>query len=609
MTDLFSQMKTVDLMLKFLRGDLRHITCYPFTPQKREPLWLSDNRDLPRSTPEAEGIPSSYLRDFFRELDTNPLVCLHGAIVLRHGKVIAEGSWKPYTPSLPHMMFSLSKSVVSMAVGFAVQEGLLRLDEKVVDIFPDRLPLLRNSRMNNVTVEHLLTMTSGVRFNEAGSAMERDWVRGFLQSDCAFEPGTQFAYDSMNSYLLSAIVCRRSGKTLMEYLEPRLFRPLNIRGISWDTCPMGIEKGGWGLSLRLADMAKLGQLYLQDGVWAVNGVPRRVLPKGWVKDSIRSRRPGVPEKGTNAGYGYQIWTFEAEDAYQFNGMFGQYVVVLPARDMVIGISSGSQNLFSDDSLGVIAHYFGDGARGISDSPLPPNPREESSLRDTLGQLYVIRETAPKPPKFPPLPHFIRQFLPERKGSDLSEWGISGKVYRLQNDFGTLMPTILQCVTNNFCAPLSHAGFLLKPRVCRVFLRDADDSYKIEAGLDGTPRTGTVSFHSEVYAVGATARLARDEDGRTVLKLFLSFLETPCTRVMKCIFYGEKILIRFDEIPNLEKASDALFEVMEGESGGLQKLLSDTITRERLTRRLDRLLHPRAKGMLVVPARSGTPAQH
>lgn len=119
-------------------------------------------QDLPRSTPEAEGIPSSYLRDFFRELDTNPLVCLHGAIVLRHGKVIAEGSWKPYTPSLPHMMFSLSKSVVSMAVGFAVQEGLLRLDEKVVDIFPDRLPLLRNSRMNNVTVEHLLTMTSGV---------------------------------------------------------------------------------------------------------------------------------------------------------------------------------------------------------------------------------------------------------------------------------------------------------------------------------------------------------------------------------------------------------------------------------------------------------------
>lgn len=600
MMDLRGQMKTADLTLKFLRGDVRHLASYPFVPQKKAPEFFPDADDLPRSTPEAEGIPSAHIQAFFRAMDEFEGIHIHSALILRHGKVVAEGHWRPYGGDCPHMMFSFSKSVVSMAVGLAVQEGLLGLDEKVADIFPDRMPLLHNSRMNAITVSHLLTMTSGVKFNEGGSVTDKDWVRAFLQSDVAFEPGSEFCYNSMNSYMLSAAVCRRTGVNLTEYLTPRLFQPLGICGATWDVCPLGVEKGGWGLWLRPVDMAKLGQLYLQKGAWGEGNEKKQILPESWVEESVKSRRPGVPEGKTNIGYGYQIWTFHAKGAYQFNGMFGQYVVVLPERDMVVAVTSGSSGLFGDRSLGFIEQYFGDDAPTFSDGPLRPNRKDTSALRRTLDGLYAVADTAPQPvPAWRSLP--VLRLLPDTAENQRREKirnfskMVGAKSFRLENQYGTLFPLILQCVSNNFSPPLTRVSFAFGENTCRIRFEDGEEASEIEAGLDGEPRPATIVRNGESYAVASTARLAEDEDGRPVLKLYVCFLGTPCTREMKFIFYGKKLLIRFDETPGAKAAAQTLMDTLDA-GGGLQRLLRDRISVGRLTKQMTRFLLPRAKGI-------------
>lgn len=600
MLDLISQMKVSDLALKFLRGDLRHIAAYPFAPQKKEFAPVPGFGGLPHSTPEAQGVPSEHIRRFFEELDRCTDVRVHSVLILRHGRVIAEGSFQPYSSAYPHMMFSMSKSVTGMAAGMAVRDGLLSLDEKIVDIFPEKLSLLRSSRVNNITVLHLLNMTSGIKFNEVGSMLDKDWVRAFLQSDCLFEPGAEFCYNSMNSYLLSAILCKRTGMGLMQYLTPRLFEPLGIRGAYWETCPLGIEKGGWGLYLRPADMAKLGQLYLQHGRWEADGAVRQLVPEEWVRESVTIRIP-TRDNDHAGGYGYQLWDFGAKNAYQFNGVFGQYVVVLPERDMVIAITSGSQNLFSDRSSAIVEQYFGDGAPPFSDTPLPNRIRELRLLKNTLEHLYVDPETAPPPPQtggfFGSLARRLRAYgRPEALSPAAA--ALNGRTYRVQPGPGTLMPLILQCATNNFCDGISEVSFSFEPGACSITFSDGENLNLVEAGLDGAARTGKIAVNGEVYAVGATARLICDEDDRPVLKLFLSFLETPCTRTIKFIFYEEKLLIRFGEFPNVDAATKMLFGLVGGKGNTIDKMISDAVRSQRARERMSGIMLPRAKGMLV-----------
>ncbi|MBW7573090.1 serine hydrolase domain-containing protein [Caproiciproducens faecalis] len=595
MLDLLSQMKTVDLVIKFVRGDMRRITPYPFQPQKKKNTPKTDLGGIPASTPENEGIPSEYIEQFFEELSDSPDVRPHSVMLLRHGKLIAQGSFKPYSPAYPHMMFSLSKSITGMAVGIAIEEGLLSLDEKIIDIFPEKGVMFRSPRINNITVRHLLNMTSGIKFNEAGSFVEKDWVRAYLLSDCVFEPGSEFSYNSMNSYLLSAIVRKKSGMGLVEYLTPRLFAPLGIEDVDWETCPLGIEKGGWGLFLHIADMAKLGQLYLQGGRWEVEGQMKQLIPEEWIRESTRVQTP-PRESGRPVGYGYQVWDFRASDAYQYNGVFGQYVIVLPKHDMVVAITSGSQNLFSDGSTELVEKYFGDDAEKIFDRPLPRNIRALRSLKDRLDSLYAVPETAPKPRKTGLFSAFLQRFFPTKAEKlPLLAAGIDKREYRLGNSYGALLPLILQCVTNNFSGGITRVSFSFEPDLCKITLYDGNDENGILAGLDGVPRRSDVTLNGDVYTVGATAKLTTDEEDRTVMILYLSYMETPCLRVMKFIFYGEKLLIRFYEHPTVEAATKMLFGLVGGSGNNIDKMLIDAISQERMAARVDNIMRPRAKG--------------
>ena len=295
---------------------------------------------MPRSTPEAQGVRSNSIVDFIAAADAQ-LDCLHSLMILRHGTVIAEGWWDPYAPQHPHLMFSVSKSFTSTAVGLAISEGRLTLDDRVIDLLPDDMPANIDANLAALTVRHLLTMTTGHAADTVSLAEEsphHNWSRAILAQVLEFTPGTQFVYNSGATYLLSAILQRLTGDRLLDYLTPRLFSPLGIVDATWLTCPRGIDAGGWGLSLTTEQLATFGQLLLQRGRW--NG--DQLVPAAWIDEASALQ---VDTWATDhdldgrQGYGYQYWR-NSDAGYRADGAFAQLCVVLPEQDAVVVMTAG-----------------------------------------------------------------------------------------------------------------------------------------------------------------------------------------------------------------------------------------------------------------------------
>ena len=293
---------------------------------------------LTRSTPEEQGVPTSALLAFL-DAAGGTLNDLHSLMVLRHGAVIAEGWWAPYSAGRPHMLFSLSKSFTATAVGFAIADSLLSLDDRVVDLLPDDAPAEVDANLGAMTVRHLLTMTTGHAEDTMATLTreEDNWAVSILATPVEHVPGSTFVYNSGATYLLAAILLELTGEDLLDYLTPRLLDPLGIEGATWEHCPRGIASGGWGLSLATEDIALFGQLYLQRGQW--NGV--QVVPAAWIDAStaaqvVNGDFPVGDDHGH--GYGYQFWRCQ-HGAYRADGAFGQMCIVMPDQDAVVVFTS------------------------------------------------------------------------------------------------------------------------------------------------------------------------------------------------------------------------------------------------------------------------------
>ena len=288
-------------------------------------------------TPEELNVDSRGIIKFLDEMKEEQLH-LHAMMILRHGKVIFETSFEPWSKDKKHMLFSLTKSFTSTAVGFAVQDGLLKLDDKLIDFFPELLTNPPCENMQKMTVKNVLTMNTGHSI-EPGLHGE-NWERNFIHSYVEHEPGTHFIYNTTGTYMLSAVVQKVTGKKTVDYLKEKLFIPLEMSDDIWaEESPTGIVTGGHGLNVRVKDIAKLGQLYLQKGKW--NG--KQLLNEQWIQDaqtawSDNSHWTGGPD--WNSGYGYQFWMCSAKNVFRGDGAFGQYCVICPDQDMVIAMNSG-----------------------------------------------------------------------------------------------------------------------------------------------------------------------------------------------------------------------------------------------------------------------------
>jgi CubicO group peptidase (beta-lactamase class C family) len=301
--------------------------------------------DLPRSTPAEQGVDARGIDAFVAGLEPLPDVELHSLMVLRHGHVVAEQWWHPYRPDTPHLLYSLSKSFTSAAIGFAVAEGLVDLDAPALSYFPEYDARVTDPRSRSTLVRHLAAMASGhesERVAEAWEAGEGDLVLGLFLLPPEREPGSHFAYNQPCTYILGAIVRKVSGVSLTEFLRPRLFEPLGIEPYGWWTDESGAELGYSGLHTVTESVAKFGQLLLDGGVWQ----GKQLLPAEWVAEATRSHVSTAGEPAGNPdweqGYGFQFW--RARHGYRGDGAYGQFMVVLPEADAVVAITSQSPDM-------------------------------------------------------------------------------------------------------------------------------------------------------------------------------------------------------------------------------------------------------------------------
>ena len=344
--------------------------------------------EMAPATPESQGVPSEAIGRWIeaceRELDA-----LHGFVIVRHGRTIAEGSWRPFdTLTKPHMLYSHSKSFTSTAIGFLVDDGRLDLDARVVDLFPDKAPGAPSDDLKSLRVRDLLTMNVGADDTGPSAADPGgDWERQFLSAAFAAKPGMRFRYDSQATYMLSAIVRRTSGKDLMEFLKERLFDKIGIGPVTSSASPGGVSCGGWGMYMTTRDIARFGQFLLQGGVW--NG--ERILSREWVALAT-SRQTWSGGSGLQAeadasasdwaqGYGFQLWRCR-NGAFRADGANGQFTIVLPEQDAVVSIQAGLGNMQKELNL-VWEHLLP--AMG---NTLPENPAAVKTLRECCASLAL-----------------------------------------------------------------------------------------------------------------------------------------------------------------------------------------------------------------------------
>ncbi len=333
---------------------------------------------LPRSTPEEQGVASGMLLDFVNAADRE-VDAMNSFMLVRHGRVVAEGWWAPYGAESPHELYSLSKSFTSTAVGMAVAEHRFSVNDTVLGFFPGDGPTQPGANLQAMRVRDLLTMSTGHQ-DESPVAADRISTTAFLAHPVPHKPGTHFKYNTPATYMLSAIVQKVTGQTVLDYLTPRLFEPLGIEDPTWATSTQGISLGGYGLRVRTEDIAKLGQLYLQKGEWNEH----QLLPAAWVAmaTSRQVSNGSNPDSDWEQGYGFQFWRCR-HDAFRGDGAFGQYCVVLPGEDAVLAITSGVRDM--QHVLNVVWDRL---LPALQSAPLASNPPGVAALRAKLAGLSL-----------------------------------------------------------------------------------------------------------------------------------------------------------------------------------------------------------------------------
>lgn len=510
----------------------RTVPVVPPRKLKEPPHSIAEYKYFERTSPESMGISSDDISAFLTELKETRTTCINTALVMRHGKVIGEAEYYPYRFDTWHVMYSFTKTVTSFGIGILIGEGKLSKDDKVQKFFPDKGLGVLNIVQRNLTVGHLLNMTSGVKFNELGSAVESDWVRCFLESVPRFEPGSTFEYNSLNTYMLSAIITSVTGKTAEEFLDEKLFAPMDITLHCWETCPKGINCGGWGLYLLPEDMSKLGQLVLQNGMW--NG--QQLIPAEYIRD-MTTPHASVPANVSTLTYGYQIWISESPKFYCLNGMYGQNTLVFPESGIVITVTAGNEDAFHDNaSFDICRKYFG---RSFPDS-LPRNSNAYMHLKKVQKQFR-------RPP-------FVTHKLIRRlNGGDIMPRDcktLDGSAYLFSSkDAGSvgLLPLTVQSAHNNYAAGIRKIAFSTAKKRFYVNVTEGDSVYNLPVGFERA-RYADLKIGENTYRVAVMGKFMTDEDGVKFFKIFLYYLEMGAVRTAKFYFEGDGMTAYFCEKP-------------------------------------------------------------
>jgi CubicO group peptidase (beta-lactamase class C family)/predicted glycoside hydrolase/deacetylase ChbG (UPF0249 family) len=488
------------------------------------------NTALTRSTPEAEGVSSEGIAAFV-EAASKSKHEFHSYMVIRHGKVVAEGWWNPYRPDLKHTMYSVSKSFTATAVGFAVAEKKLTVEDKVISFFPNDLPEKVSDNLAALRIKDLLSMSVGHETEPSFLVTTDNWVKTFLKIPIKYQPGSRFLYNSSATYMLSAIVQKVTGEKIMDYLKPRLFNPLGIEGIDWEISPQDINTGGWGLRLKTEDMAKFGQLFLQKGVWQ----GKQILPAAWVEEATTMKilqNPDMPQGKRDSsdwqqGYCYQMWR-SRNNSYRGDGANGQYILVFPDKDAVIAVTCETQDMQGEFNL--IWQYL---YPALKDTKLPSTPLMPSASSRQGVTVFSSLKAKNASLAIPIAPKYAISPLENTLGNSV---------------FGLISDDKM----------LKNAAFEFKNGVCNVTFKTDTASHQIAFGAGTwaygeTTRKGPYlvarAQHNRVglspYKVAGSYNW---KDEKT-LELTLRYIESPHTETIICTFDKDIVDLDFINIFN------------------------------------------------------------
>ena len=552
------QLAVIEMITNMILGKTNGVSKVDFTPQKIPfPENLPYEQAFLRATPESQGVSSEKLIHLLSNLSASPYTDMHHFLVLRHGNVICDCSFAPYRSGIWHISHSMCKSITGMAIGLLIDEGKLSLDENIYNIFPGKVnPLIKIFRPE-ITVRYLLTMTSGVTFNESGIVSGNDWLESYLNAPVTGKPGTEFQYNSLNTYVLSAIVSAKTEMTLEEYLRPRLFEPLGITRYLWETCPKGITKGGWGLFICPEDMAKLGQLYLNHGMWH----EKQIIPANWIRESTAKQVDSI--EGTY-GYGYQIWMENRLNSFEFNGMLGQNVIVYPDLDIVIVTCAGNNELFQNNvMLDLIRDAFPQEYQA-SEYALPENPAEYHKL------IHLVHSLSHGPSC---MPQIRRGGWAKKSGYSRSHAiypkyvrllkDLDGKCYNINPASVGLFPLIIQVFHNNLTNGIRQISFQYDKINCPdkfyIHFLEGEEHCTLTVSFD-CYIDNLITLHGETYLVAVKCEYTTDADHAPVLVLDMVYLEEAMSRKLYLHFKSNELVAHWSESPGKELILEGLSSI-------------------------------------------------
>ena len=525
--------RAVDLLTSVTFGGREDLSVVPYCAQKVR-VGLGERPQFPKSYPEKHGISSRRIYTMLCELERELRANMHSIMIICGGEIISECSVKGYDTVSWHVSHSMAKTVVGMVIGSLIDDGLLSLDTPLVEIFPEIE--YRDKKFSMITIEHLLTMTSCVDFAEAGSVTENEWTSAFFSSSVRFLPGTRFAYNSMNSYILARVVERSGGRGFGELAERRIFAPLGIKDYLWEKSPEGYEKGGWGLYMSPQSWAKLGLMMLRGGIYS----EKRILSREWVVKSTTTQVK-TPEEIGGFNYGYHIWTARESDEFLFNGMLGQNVWICPKNDLVVVMTGGNQEIFQDSpALEIVRKYLGG---RISDNL---DRRNYSLLRQKEMRFFSSRAWVRPKRKNKVFSYRIGVF---GLFSNKNPWDEVVGCYAFGDNNIGMMPLTLQIMQNNLRSQTEMVCIKRHSDSLILAYRESGEEYALRVGL-GAYEDNVLQCRGESYLVRAMGEAIRNGNSGIEYRIELIFAETASVRRLKIKkSTRDRVEISFFELPD------------------------------------------------------------
>ena len=530
--------------------------------------YVASAQDTQVYAPETQGISSRDIADFIEELSNDETLNMHNVIIARNGKIVCEAYFGAHKSGIWKATFSACKSVVSIAIGMLIDDGLISYDTRLEDIFPNETKSLIKLRVRHVTVYDLLTMQSGMTsLEETGAMNEKELFKAFINTPLTHDPGKKFAYNSTNTYVLSCIVKKVSGKGLTDFLGKRLFEPLGIKNYYWGKSAEGIEFGGWGLYISPCDFAKIGMMLLNGGIW--NG--ERIVSREYVDNATRMHALSN-DSAYGFNYGLQMWINKKEDQFLFNGMLGQNVWCFKRNGIVIVNNAGNDELFQQSHYFAIVNKYFD--RDFPSS-IPKHFIDKRHLDHTLKLIGISRNFVTlnrhelQKYRLGLLPYECYELNGKTLISDEKRMASVG-----------ILPLVWQVVENNYSQGFKSIGFSIDNGKFFIDYEQMDEKYRFELGF-GEPKYTNIYIHNTPFYIGATGCFAQNEDGNKVFKIRIDFLETPCSMILKLVYKKGYYEVHQSEMPGKPFVLDKIMAIKNGISqtpiiGGVTEIAPDDV---------------------------------